>query len=135
MRSISSSHLVFLDESGAHLGFCRDYARTFGGQKIKMPKPYPRGHAYTMISAIGLSGVRASLYGQWHANGDLFTQYIEYCLVPQLKKGDILVMDNVNLIFIKRLALKNLLSQLEQKFYFYHLIRQIFLPLRICGQK
>ena len=96
-----TSQLIFLDESGAHLGFARDYARIIGGKRIKSAVPYARGHAYSMISAIGLDEVRASLYGEWAVNGEIFTVFIVSCLVPMLKKGDIVIMDNVSFHKVK----------------------------------
>ena len=85
-----------MDESGAHLGFTREYARIIGGERIKFGVPYPRGHAYSLLSAVGLGNVKASLYGEWSVNGEIFLAFIEKCLVPNLKKGDIVIMDNVS---------------------------------------
>lgn len=78
------------------MGFTRNYARIIGGKRIKCAVPYARGHAYSLLSAIGLSGLKASLYGEWSVNGDIFETFIEKCLVPNLKHGDIVIMDNVN---------------------------------------
>ena len=67
-----------------------------GGERIKSAVPYARGHAYSVLSAIGLDEIKASLYGEWAVNGEIFTAFIISCLVPMLKKGDIVIMDNVN---------------------------------------
>jgi len=90
------SRLIFLDESGANLSFCRDYARILGGERIKMPKPHARGNYYSLIGAIGLDAVKAALYGKWATNGVTFLTFIRECLVPTLETGDIVLMDNVS---------------------------------------
>lgn len=74
----------------------RLYARTVGGSRIRCGVPYARGHAYSLIAAIGLEKVKACLYGEWAVNGDIFLTYIEKCLAPNLVEGDIVIMDNVN---------------------------------------
>ena len=85
-----------MDESGSNLSFCREYARIIGGNRIKLPKPYPRGNHYSMISAIGIEKVLGSFYGKWPTDGDIFKTFIEKVLCPVLKEGDIVLMDNVN---------------------------------------
>lgn len=96
--------LIFLDESGANLSLCREYARTLGGARIKLPKPHARGNYYSLIGALGLTGIKAAMYGKWATNGDIFLTYIQDYLAPQLKEGDIVLMDNVN--FHKSTAVK-----------------------------
>lgn len=66
-----------------------------------MAKPYPRGHFYTMISAIGLDKVRACLYGKWSANGEIFSTFIKKSLLPHLNEGDIVIMNNVSFHKVK----------------------------------
>lgn len=96
MKKEDINRLIFIDESGSNLSFTREYARVIGGERIKLPKPYPRGNHYTMISAIGAKKVLGTLYGNWHADGNIFSVFIEKILCPELKKGDIILMDNVS---------------------------------------
>ena len=91
-----SSRLIFLDESGANLSLCREYARIRGGDRIKMPRPHARGNYYSLISAIGLDEIKAAIYGKWATNGMIFLIFILDNLVPSLSPGDIVIMDNVN---------------------------------------
>lgn len=49
-----------------------------------------------MIGAIGAENVKAALYGQWATNGDIFNTFVRDELAPSLKKGDVVLMDNVN---------------------------------------
>jgi len=95
MTQYPANRLIFIDESGSNLSSSRLYARSFGGHRIRMPKPYVRGHHYSLISAISLDGVQTSLYGTWATDATIFETFIEKCLLPTLKAGDIVIMDNV----------------------------------------
>lgn len=72
------------------------YGRALGSTRAVTYAPYQRGNHMTMISAISLSGVEAALYGEWSANGMIFSTFMEKCLCPKLKPGDAVIMDNVS---------------------------------------
>lgn len=92
---LKANKLIFIDESGANLRMESSYARTEGGQRIKMPVPCDRGPQISMIGAISTKKVEAALYGEWATNGEIFLTFIEKELSPILKKGHIVIMDNV----------------------------------------
>lgn len=93
---LSKKRLIFIDESGAHRGMCRLYGRSLKGRRLKASQPYPRGNKYSMIGAISQKGLVTGLQGRWSVDGDIFTTFINQCLKPKLKLGDIVVMDNIN---------------------------------------
>lgn len=97
--------LIFLDESGANLSLCREYARSFDGERIKHGCPHPRGNKFNILSAIDLSGVKASMYGKWSVDGDIFLTFIEKQLCPKLKQGDIVVLDNINFHYMEKVKI------------------------------
>lgn len=101
MQSHEVNRLIFLDESGAHLSLDREYARIIGGERIHVPIPYTRGHRYTLMSAIGVESVKAAVYGEWSANGEIFSGFISQCLLPNLRQGDVVIMDNVSFHKVK----------------------------------
>lgn len=87
--------LIFLDESGAHLQMAPLYGRAYKKERVSYPVPFNRGNRFTLISAISFEKIEAALYGQWSANGYIFLNFIEQCLCPVLRKGQVVVMDNV----------------------------------------
>ena len=95
MMSLDADKLIFIDESGANLRMTSRYARAEGGSRIKMPVPCNRGPQLSIIGAISTKKVEAALYGEWATNGEIFLSFIEDCLVPRLKKNQIVIMDNV----------------------------------------
>src|SRR5690606_35104275 len=53
---------------------------------------------YTMLAAMRAGGVvrRASLLGEGAMDGAMFLQWVRSCLAPSLRRGDVVVMDNLN---------------------------------------
>jgi hypothetical protein len=95
MKHFNAKDLIFIDESGANLRMSSSYARSEGGERIKMPIPFDHGPQFSMIGAISANRVEAALYGKWATNGDIFHAFIEKSLLPQLKPKHIVIMDNV----------------------------------------
>ena len=57
-----------------------------------------------MIGAISSLYVHAALYGEWAANGEIFTVFIEKELVPTLESKHIVIMDNVSFHKVKAIV-------------------------------
>jgi len=72
------------------------YGRAYGGERAISYVPYHRGNKITMISAISIEKIEASMYGEWSANGEIFTHFLEHNLCPVLKAHHVVVMDNVS---------------------------------------
>jgi len=108
--------LIFIDESGANLSFCRGYARAIGGARVKCACPYPRGNKYTMISAISTTAIEAALYGEWSADGEIFLEFVKVQLVPYLSNGKIVILDNVR--FHKIAGVKETIEETGAKLLF-----------------
>lgn len=71
------------------------YGRGYKKSRVCHAVPFNRGNRLTLISAISVKKVEAALYGEWSANGDIFLHFIEECLCPVLRRGQVVVMDNV----------------------------------------
>lgn len=74
----------------------RLYGRAYGGERIKSYEPFNKGKRVTMVAAMGIEGIKAATFGQWHLDGDLFLEFINQCLVPCLEPGTIVLMDNLS---------------------------------------
>lgn len=95
MLNWSSDNLIIIDEAGAHLGLASLYGRSQPGERIKMPVPLNKGVRLSMIAAISTQRVEAALYGSWSTNQEIFKAFIEEHLAPELKQGQIVIMDNI----------------------------------------
>lgn len=116
VSKLAVEDLIFIDESGANLSFCRGYARAIGGDRVKYACPYPRGNKYTMIGAISVSAVEAALYGEWATNGEIFLDFVRKLLVPQLSYGKVVIVDNVN--FHKVAGVKEAIEETGARLFF-----------------
>ena len=58
----------------------------------------PHGHwmTTTLIAALDIEGMRCSTVVDGAVNGDVFEAFVEQVLVPELKRGDVVVMDNLS---------------------------------------
>ena len=88
---------------GVLLGLMRTHARAAPGERAYDFKPFYRGGKVSVIGAITVSKVLGVLKDtashMMTLNGSMdsvaFEVYISKCLVPQLWKGAVVVMDNL----------------------------------------
>jgi transposase len=73
----------------------RLYARAFGGQRAVAKVPHGHWSTTTMISALRLDGSTADMVLEGATDGTAFQVYVSQVLAPTLKRGDIVVMDNL----------------------------------------
>lgn len=73
----------------------RLYGRALKGERC--PAPIPHGHwkTTTFVGVLGLSGVSAPMTLDGAMIGAAFLAYVEQVLVPTLRPGDVVVMDNL----------------------------------------
>jgi transposase len=87
--------LIFLDESGAKTNMTRLRGRAARGERVHAATPHGHWHTTTMISSIRFDGTTACMTIDGATDGDVFHGYVERVLVPTLRKGDIVIMDNL----------------------------------------
>lgn len=86
---------VFLDEVGAHTALTRLYGRAPRGARLVDAVPHAHWRTTTLIAAIRRSGVLAPLVFEGATDETAFRAYVERVLVPVLRPGDIVVLDNL----------------------------------------
>lgn len=89
--------LVFLDESGAKTNMTRRYGRAPRGERCSFFVPHGHWQTTTMNSAVRWCGVipQATMIFDGPTDGMIFRGYIQHCLAPVLRHGDVVVMDNL----------------------------------------
>jgi transposase len=95
MASLDASRLVFLDETGSNTAMARRYGRAPRGQRVDGPVPHGHWKTVTLTAAIRLGGVGGCLAFEGATDAASFESYVERALVPTLRHGDIVVMDNL----------------------------------------
>jgi transposase len=66
------------------------------GERLLAKAPHGHWQTTTLIAALGIEGVRCSTVVDGAVNGDVFEAFIEQVLVPDLRPGDVVVMDNLS---------------------------------------
>jgi transposase len=87
--------LVFVDESGAKTNMTRLRGRVLGGARLFDSAPHGHWCTTTMISSIRLDGTCACMVVNDATDRDIFREYVRMVLVPSLRHGDIVVLDNL----------------------------------------
>jgi transposase len=89
------AHLKFIDESGAHLGLTRRFGRAAPGARVVEATPGYSGAHYTIIAALGLSGIQAPWVLEGAMDTLAFEVYVQQVLAPTLRRGDVVLIDNL----------------------------------------
>lgn len=96
IRTISPEHLIFLDESGVTTSMTRLYARSPAGQRIHEATPGGHWKIMTILGAMSLRGLIATMTIEAATDAEIFLAYVEQVLCPALQPGDVVVMDNLS---------------------------------------
>lgn len=89
-------NIKFLDEFGVHLGMTRLFGRADPSQRVVEATLGYSGTHYTVVAALSLKAVSAPMILEGAMNRLVFESYIESELAPTLKRGDIVIMDNLS---------------------------------------
>ena len=87
--------LVFLDETGSHLGYTPTHAWAPRGQRAHAAAPRNPGENKTVIAALTLDGVGALMRFDGGMTGARFEGYVRHVLAPTLRPGQVVVADNL----------------------------------------
>jgi len=84
-----------VDEAGGNIDMTRDYARAPCGERAPGFVPRNRGTVTTMLGALDIRSGRALMTVEGGTDADVFEAFLQHVLVPKLRPGDIVILDNV----------------------------------------
>jgi transposase len=96
IRAIPPERLMYLDESGVTTSMTRLRGRCLGGKRIHEATPGGHWKILTILSAMSLRGLVATMTIEEPTDSDIFLAYVEQVLCPALEPGDVVVMDNLS---------------------------------------
>lgn len=96
MPGLDPERLVFLDETGAKTNMARTHGYAPKGQRLGGHAPYRRWQTTTFLGAMRADGFLAPLVADGAMTGELFLAYVGQVLVPELRPGDVVVLDNLS---------------------------------------
>ena len=88
-------NLVFVDESSASTSMMRLYGRGPVGERVMDSTPLSGWRTCTMLAAVRWDGPFAPLLLDGPLDGDAFEAWLEQMLIPELRRDDVVVMDNL----------------------------------------
>jgi transposase len=86
---------VFVDETWASTRMARTHGRCRRGQRLVAAVPHGHWKTTTFVAALRADGMVAPTVIDGAVTGDLFVAYVQQQLAPVLRRGDIVVMDNL----------------------------------------
>lgn len=88
------ARLVFIDETAVSTNLARLWGRASCGVRVIGSVPLGAWQTITFVAALRHNKMTAPMVVEGAMTGEMFLAYVEQCLVPTLRRGDIVVMDN-----------------------------------------
>lgn len=96
MTAIDPTQLVFLDETSTPTTLTALRARALRGQRALGRVPRGRREAISWLATLTSTGIGESLLVRGAVDRQIFETFIERVLVPTLRPGQIVVLDNLS---------------------------------------
>ena len=93
--SLDPARLVFIDETGTSTNMVRSRGRSRRGTRLLGRVPHGHWKITTFVAGLRRGEIAAPFVIDRPMNSAIFLTYVTKCLVPALRDGDIVVMDNL----------------------------------------
>lgn len=87
--------LVFIDETWAKTNMTRSHGRCRKGERLRAKAPHGHWKTLTFLAALRHDRIDAPAVLDGPINAESFAAYVEQLLVPTLKPGDLVILDNL----------------------------------------
>lgn len=94
--ALDPGRLIFIDETWASTNMARRYGRCPRGERLRASIPHGHWKTTTFVAGLTTRGIIAPFVLDGPINRDAFETYLEKVLVPELRPGDIVIMDNLS---------------------------------------
>lgn len=93
---LDPERLVFIDETWASTNMARRHGRCARGERLRVGVPHGHWKTTTFVAGLRSSGIAAPFVLDGPINRIAFETYVGRVLVPELRPGDIVIMDNLS---------------------------------------
>jgi transposase len=137
---LDPARLVFIDETWAKTNMTRLRGWAQRGDRLLSKVPHGHWRTLTFLAALRCDRIDAPCVIDGPINGDSFRAYVEQLLLPTLKPGDIVIIDNLG--SHKAKAIRSILRSAGAKLFFLppyspdlNPIEQVFAKLKTLLRK
>ena len=96
LEKIPEEDRVYIDESGINEYLHRQYGRALSGEKVYGAVSGNRYHRESFIAAQNQAKILAPFCYTGTCNTSLFNVWLEKICIPELKKGQVVILDNAS---------------------------------------
>lgn len=94
--TLDPADLIFLDETSTQTNLTRTHGRAPKGERLVAAVPRNHGPNLTCLAALTATGMGPSLVFEGALDGAIFTPWIAETLVPSLRPGQLVILDNLS---------------------------------------
>jgi transposase len=94
-KLLDAKRLVFIDETWAKTNMAPTHGRCRRGERLYAKVPHGHWKTTTFVAGLRHDGITAPFVLDGPINGECFLAYVENVLVPALKPGEFVFMDNL----------------------------------------
>lgn len=105
---LDPERLVFIDETWTATNMTRTHGRCPRGERLRMGFPHGQRKTTTLVTGLRMTGMVVPMVLDRPINGEWFEAYVRQVLVPELRRGNIVIMDNLS--SHKSAAVRNLIE-------------------------
>ena len=95
-NKVTAGRLIFIDETWAKTNMTRLHGRCAKGQRLVAKVPHGHRKTLTFVAGLRCDGIIAPCVFDGPIDGECFLAWVVQFLVPDLRPGDIVVMDNLS---------------------------------------
>jgi transposase len=96
VSGVDANRLIFIDEAAVNTAMTRHFGRAAPGERVVEQVPRNYGAQTSMISALGLRGLVATMTLEGAVDTLAFNAYLNEVLAAELRRGDVVILDNLN---------------------------------------
>jgi transposase len=93
---LDPARLVFIDETWASTAMARLRGRAPSGERLRVGIPHGHWKTTTFVAGLRIDGMVSPFVLDGPINREAFEAYVAQVLVPELRHGDVVIMDNLS---------------------------------------
>lgn len=133
MTTWSAADIIAIDEMGCLTGMSRRYGYARRGERAVTYEPASKGTHVSLLGALTLDGFLGGLEVTGSVNGDVFEGFLEQVVVPHLRAGHLVLLDNAS--FHHRASLEDMVEATGARLLFLPPYSPEFNPIEACWSK